>query len=334
MLSQTGLAIVPNSYVVGLSSIAIALGLISEHSLSETAQNIVIDVENALAFLSNSSAEKDDSPALPEAGAIEDAFLQLVDFLDDAFSENANGTELSAVLEDGRNSGDAIFIVAGKGDIKTVSNSKIVIDIPEEDLRVPLEDADEFHDQIYLLPKGEAGSNDKNLAMISAENIEELLQIWNTPLESFVVGGQKIFASFDILDIPLIELGSAISDNPNVESGSTFETGTTTGSLAPLPVSAGHSIKSLIDTALSISVATENKSAFDEEAADFIHFLLSRIDSIEVIRTDRDYVFLDSESFLSGQGEQLHVMSWSLDDGGVVATIGLRSDFDSFDMIA
>ncbi|WP_299794105.1 hypothetical protein [uncultured Marivita sp.] len=334
MLSQTGLAIIPNSYVVGLSSIAIALGLISEHSLSETAQNIVVDMEKALAFLSNSSVEKDDSPALPEAGAIEDAFLHLVNFLDDAFSENTNGEELSAVLEDGQNSGDAIFILAGKGEIKTVSNSKIVIDIPEEDLRVPLEDAGDFHEHIYLLPKGEVGSNDKNLAMISAENIEELLQIWKTPLESFVMGGQKIFASFDILDIPLIELGYAISDNPNVESGSTFEIGTTTGSLAPLPVSAGRSIKSLIDTALSISVATENKSAFGEEAADFVHFLLSRIDSIEVIRTDRDYVFLDSESFLGGQGEQLHVMSWSLDDGGVVATIGLRSDFDSYDMIA
>jgi hypothetical protein len=30
----------------------------------------------------------------------------------------------------------------------------------------------------------------------------------------------------------------------------------------------------------------------------------------------------------------LHLMSWSLDDGGVVTTIGLRSDFESFELTA
>lgn len=337
ILSQTGIAITPNSYVVGLSSIAIALGLISESRLSESAQDLLDEIESALAFLDNSLSAKGDDPAISAAEAAADALLELINLFDDPSALEDVHEGMLTTLEDDQDTKTSNFIVTYEGEIETAaSDAKTVVDIPKEALRTASQERDEFQDLSYSLPEMNANpGDDANLAALSIQNIEELLQIFDTPLKSFVLEGETVFASFNLLEVTTSEPEPTGTDTVSLASDGTMSNvSTTIGSLAPLPEAADRSVRTLIDTAVSIAVETQNIRTFDEGAAEFIYFILDRIERIEVIRTERDYVFLDFDSFLDAQGTQLHVMSWSLDDGGVVATVGLRSDFESFDLIA
>ena len=47
---------------------------------------------------------------------------------------------------------------------------------------------------------------------------------------------------------------------------------------------------------------------------------------------DNEVVLVDLDAF-DGQGDIVYARSWSFDDGSVISAVGLKSDFEAFDLI-
>lgn len=72
---------------------------------------------------------------------------------------------------------------------------------------------------------------------------------------------------------------------------------------------------------------------FNEDVRAYIDFLLQKNGDVQVVSHASEVVFLDKSAF-SGSDAQVYTRSWSFEDGGVISTIGLRSDLEAFDLIA
>ncbi len=72
---------------------------------------------------------------------------------------------------------------------------------------------------------------------------------------------------------------------------------------------------------------------FDDGVRAYIDFLLQKNGDVQVVSHASEVVFLDKSAF-SGSDAQVYARSWSFEDGGVISTIGLRSDLEAFDLIA
>jgi hypothetical protein len=78
-------------------------------------------------------------------------------------------------------------------------------------------------------------------------------------------------------------------------------------------------------------VHTSGLRSFDQEARSFMDFILGKTEAIEMISAGNELVLIDSTIFNSSDS---YVVSWALDDGGVISIIGQRSEFAEFDLIA
>ncbi len=72
---------------------------------------------------------------------------------------------------------------------------------------------------------------------------------------------------------------------------------------------------------------------FDDGARAYINFLLQKNDAVQVVSYSSEVVFFDKTAF-EGTNTQAYAKSWSFEDGGVISTIGLKSDLEMFDLIA
>lgn len=70
----------------------------------------------------------------------------------------------------------------------------------------------------------------------------------------------------------------------------------------------------------------------DINARAFIEYLMGRSDGVEMISRPHEFVLLDFDALVSDQAT--HSMGWELEDGNTIVTIGLRSDFIEYDLIA
>jgi len=75
---------------------------------------------------------------------------------------------------------------------------------------------------------------------------------------------------------------------------------------------------------------------FDQEARMFLDFLLSTYASeIKVVSLPTEIIFIHIDAFdAANVDDPIYAKSWSFDDGGVISTIGLKSDMAQFDLIA
>ncbi|MEO9632778.1 MAG: hypothetical protein ABJG14_20335 [Sulfitobacter sp.] len=84
--------------------------------------------------------------------------------------------------------------------------------------------------------------------------------------------------------------------------------------------------------------STDNRpsyGAFDLEAREFLDFLLHTYDDIKVVNLSTEIIFIHMSAFEEGSNaHEVYEKSWSFDDGGVISTIGFKSDMAQFDLIA
>ena len=74
-------------------------------------------------------------------------------------------------------------------------------------------------------------------------------------------------------------------------------------------------------------------SIIDVNARSFIEFLMSQDKEVEVLALQSEIILIDFAA-IEAQSTDTYSMSWSLADGGTVSTVGLKSDFVEFDLIA
>jgi hypothetical protein len=80
---------------------------------------------------------------------------------------------------------------------------------------------------------------------------------------------------------------------------------------------------------------THKFDAFDQEARMFLDFLLRTYSDIKVVNLPTEIIFIHMDAFEApGSDQPIYAKSWSFDDGGVISTIGLKSDMALFDLVA
>lgn len=84
--------------------------------------------------------------------------------------------------------------------------------------------------------------------------------------------------------------------------------------------------------------STDHRQAygtFDLEAREFLDFLLHTYDDIKVVNLDTEIIFIHMGAFEEGSdAHEVYAKSWSFEDGGVISTIGFKSDMLQFELIA
>ena len=91
----------------------------------------------------------------------------------------------------------------------------------------------------------------------------------------------------------------------------------------------------MTDNQLAPDVATSKYEAFDQEAQMFLDFLLRTYSDIKIVSLQTEIIFIHVDAFeLADPDHPIYTKSWSFDDGGVISTIGLKSDMAQFDLIA
>lgn len=74
---------------------------------------------------------------------------------------------------------------------------------------------------------------------------------------------------------------------------------------------------------------------FDHEARVFLDFLLHTYSNIKVVNLATEIIFIHMDAFEgNNSAHEIYAKSWSFDDGGIVSTIGFKSDMAQFDLIA
>ena len=77
----------------------------------------------------------------------------------------------------------------------------------------------------------------------------------------------------------------------------------------------------------------DKNDKYDQSVSDFISFLMINAEDVQMISYEAELVIID-EATLYEDSSLTYMKSWELDDGGRISTIGLKADFEAFDLIA
>lgn len=85
----------------------------------------------------------------------------------------------------------------------------------------------------------------------------------------------------------------------------------------------------------ALNVASETAarfSIFNDDAHNFIVFLMSKGDETKRSDYDNEVVLFDFDA-IDSQTDAIYARSWSFEDGSVISAVGLKSDFAAFDLV-
>lgn len=307
--ATSGLTLTQNSYGMGLSTIAIAFGFMAEQAVRSekhvvSDEILTNDLHDASEGNLGSLVVADDTattlPAAEQADTIEIASSASGD--DRTLEDGTSGNSLNA--SDAVAETKAFSEGLRAPETKAVKVSLWVDTSYDEDLPKEVDttagtNPSEQHEAASI----DTSTAEALPALMTLSTLKTTLQ--PTGLQSYALGDTVVQASFDLNSTALKTF--AFLDDPTGQN---------------------LTVDSLID--LSISSAPEFRS-FDDSARAFMDFILDKSDSVEMISSETELILIDSSAFEQGH---TYVLSWMLDDGGIISMIGLRSEFQDFDLIA
>lgn len=86
------------------------------------------------------------------------------------------------------------------------------------------------------------------------------------------------------------------------------------------------------DTLNAGSETASRFSIFNDDAHNFIVFLMSKGDETKRSDYDNEVVLFDFDA-IDSQTDAIYARSWSFEDGSVISAVGLKSDFAAFDLV-
>ena len=174
-----------------------------------------------------------------------------------------------------------------------------------------------------------------DIASISSAlfSLVDLKDSFTQQLTEFAFGGTVIQASFDIAGLSQDTsafLDAAISfDMPlTLAVADTDDMMTPATPAVDIPLAAQGS-----DLLTEFFQRPAGGSLIDDNAISFVSFLMQKDTDLQINSHGDEIVLIDFDAFSGPQSEVL-AMSWELEHGGTVQTIGLRTDFAEFDLIA
>lgn len=301
MLQQQGLTVQSNAFTMGLSTIAIAMGFMSETVLLEN-QRKVLESLKELGFSEYGEEAQRvaelDIPADEDGSAL---LAMLADFLGVNLSLNADmadassATAESAVQEehlsylvDPEAMSEMDLASVKAASLAAVRDNDVDAEVSVDQAAVP----DDLSQEVIPI------SGDDTLTSESADEVtemtlSEIVQAWQPDMEEFQLGQTTVKASFDMSDTDAFAL---------------FD---------------------LIDT--STQQRTTNFREFDDLAQRLIDFIEAKDGDLGIIELENEIIMIDRTAVSGGQTEFLN---WETSDGKIISLVGLASDFQQFDMIA
>ena len=78
--------------------------------------------------------------------------------------------------------------------------------------------------------------------------------------------------------------------------------------------------------------STPEFASYDSNAESFINFLLANRSSIDIIASTHEIIILDTSAF-DDYDDVVYAKSWTLEDGGIISTIGNYADFHDYGFV-
>lgn len=294
-MGQQGLAMHQNTFAMGLSTIAIAMGFMSEAVLLDNQRKVLEGLKNI--GLTQDVADSTTGPELDQiAGAADTALLDmLAEFLGLDLSLNTDLAEAPAAT------GDASVL----------------------------------QQQMLHVTAAAAAEGDAPLAPVKTvqavirENTDAELS--DTPQDT----AQTIADMETLVALAAAEQDEQITVNmADLVNGKLqmeeFQLGQTTVK-ASFDLTDSDAL-SLTDY-IFVSQRTTSHREFDDRAQSFIDYIQSKDTEVGVITIGNEVIMIDREAF-SESGANTYSFSWETYDGQVISLIGLRSEFQEFDLIA
>lgn len=324
-----GLVTLSNVYAIGLSTLAVTCGLMSKSIWLDASADISGNLDENKQKTVHSEKNNDES----SESQTQDGHMALESFFDALLSIEI--TEDLALLRD-------TVLAALNTEDPTVAPGEVEINVPplatqaSSDLetsdapeisaisKVSLSNSDvapdlsmsETEAQKNTASTPEQGNEaDPAVALLgdliheAPQGLSNIMNAWQPVLQKTALDNIKIYSSFDI----------------NQFSDQRFE-----------KLSEVFSVEMKDDQELIEDTSDDTDGtlwSFDEKAKHFIGSFLDRHDSIEMIYKKGNLILIDLDAFNSSGGET-HIMSWEFDDGSVVSTVGLKTDYETFDLIA
>lgn len=330
LAAQTETKVGHNNYAIGLSVIAISLGVMAETTVSEVDG---LSLTNFLTLLENDEdTAGQGNTALTGPGWTPDGRLKFLDILNSFFEDPAKifvtSQEIdkdmfvaSAVQQvDNNDHATSMFFEEIKAFLSNIGmdlklSLEPVANVARQDVPIVLEE----DAQAVTSEADEEPGTTENLGqaalMLSRMSLGEEALTLLQDIQKFAVRDNTVQATFDITESALQAAEDIIASPDAVKEKET-------SALVPL-----------IDDETSIPVtAGEITRSYDATAQAFIEFLIAKENDLEMIATDTEVIFLDPAVFEKNNDDS-YVLSWTMDNGDVISTIGLRSDYEDFDLI-
>ena len=294
-MGQQGLAMQQNTFAMGLSTIAIAMGFMSEAVLLDN-QRKVLDGLQSIGLTQN-VADNAAGPELDQiAGAGDTALLDmLAEFLGLDLSLNTELAEAPAAT------GDASLL-------------------QQQMLHVTAAAAEESNAPLAPV---------KTVQAVIRENTDA--ELIDTPQDAVETAAEMetlaALAAAEQDEEITVNMADLVNGKLQMEE---FQLGQTTVK-ASFDLTDSDAL-SLTDY-IFVSQRTTSHRDFDDRAQLFIDYIQSKETEVGVITIGNEVIMIDREAFTESAANT-YSFSWETYDGQVISLIGLRSEFQEFDLIA
>ena len=298
---QQGLTAQTNAFSLGLSTIAIAMGFMSETVLLNN-QRKVLEGLKELGFSEyGSEAEQTaahDLPADTEGNAL---LAMLAEFLGLDLSLNTEMAEAGHARQSASDLAEDLAHLTGDiGIEQSVANAKVTAPVVIRD-KGDTADLEQTDARIKLTPPDET--------TLGSEQGDDTL---------------KAEGSQDAIQLALSDSLQQWAPVAEVKLGQlTFKTS------ADLSDEDAFALFNWIDT--TVPEASINYREFDAVAQRLIEFLEAKDGQIYFLETSNGVLMIDVTARTGGETATVH---WEADDGQTISFVGLAADFEQFDMIA
>ena len=304
VIQQQGLTAQHNAFGLGLSTIAIAMGFMSEAVLLENQRKVLDDLKNLGFSEYKTEAEQIAELDIPVDIEERHSLKMLVEFLkldlpaetempaaETPDTDRSSTHKALLELVDQHAEVDAQF-----SPIKVDGLNSESRDNSSTELRLEVDDATPHDPNLLVTYDGKEEQLAQTSPTALGMTLSKIVETWLPKMEEFQFGQTTLQASFDVSETDAFALFELLDEPQNADLGPDVED-------------------------------------FETIAQRMFEFLQNKSSDFGVVelKSGSGIVFVDRTAV--NQGE-LHYMHWEASDGKIISLIGLEADFQQFDMIA
>lgn len=296
MMGQQGLAAHQNGFAMGLSTIAIAMGFMSETVLLDN-QRKVLEGLKSISLSQYATDAESGTEGQQIAGADEIPLLEMLgEFLGVDIAHDTEIAEATTEQAEGSLLQQDILHVTSGAVVETdmLEQPKVVQAVAlREDSEIELTEASDSFSFQTAIETDTLVSKTSTEQASSTITISDLFSSTLGQMEEFQLGQTTVMASFDLSKTGVLSLSEYIGSSQR---------------------------------------KTDHRE-FDDHAQAFIDFIHAKDTDVGIIQFGNEVIMIDRDAF-NQAGADKYTFSWETNDGHIISMIGLRSEFQEFDLIA